>query len=169
VLVLCAQHGTARAEEPIQSRWEDLRSGRSADCTAFVEAYLANSDCTRQSIIETWVESRIAQCTTGNVALDGKVITIAGYAHPFELKFKNVKEFLLIPRSRQDCRHPPPPLPDQIISIEFPDGLDVGLDPIWITGILRVRASKNHLAPVSYSLEAIRVAPALIPDVPESG
>lgn len=168
VLVLVAQHGALHAE-PLQSTWKDLRKERPAECLAFLEQYLADPDCARQALMAKMVAKRIAQCTSGDSSLDGKTITIAGYAHPFELEFKGVKEFLLIPRTPQECRHPPPPLPDQIISVEFPDGLDINRDPVWVTGVLRVRTGKTHLAPFSYFLEATSVAPALIPDVPESG
>ncbi|WP_164659092.1 DUF3299 domain-containing protein [Tropicibacter sp. Alg240-R139] len=168
VLVLFVLHGAPHAE-PLQSTWKDLRKERPAECQAFLEQYLAHPDCAQQTMMATLAANRIAMCTSGDSSLDGKTITIAGYAHPFELAFSGVKEFLLIPRAPQDCRHPPPPLPDQIISVDFPEGLDINLDPVWVTGVLRVRPGETHLAPVSYFLEATSVAPALIPDVPESG
>lgn len=113
------------------------------------------------------VTSRFAACAPGNQELDGRDVTIAGYIHPFEMEFRGVTTFLLTPRMRQDCRHPPPPLPDQVIFVEFPEGIDINTDPVWVTGTLRAKSVQNHLAGANYALEAHKIAPAVIPDVPD--
>ncbi len=157
--------GSATAD-PRPISWETLRGGRPAECATFLENFFAEPDCAKQSLMLGLLSKKFVQCSPGVAALDGLSVTIAGYAHPLELEFFGVREFLLIPSLRGDCRHPPPPLPDQIVSVEFPFGLDINADPVWVTGVLRVIEGETHLAKMSYSIEAISVAPAFHPDVP---
>lgn len=158
--------GSATAD-PGPMTWEALRGGRPAECTTFLENFFAEPDCAKQSLMLGLFGKKFAQCSPGVAALDGQSVTIAGYAHPLELEFHAVRDFLLIPDQRGDCRHPPPPLPDQIIAVEFADGLDINADPVWITGVLRVRSNESHLAIASYTMEATKVEPAFHPDVSE--
>ncbi len=155
--------------EPVDTTWAELRQGRPQDCAAFLSGYLSRPDCAEQAVVARMMPSRFEQCSPGNAALEGREIRIAGYAHPLEFEFYGVQRFLLLPLLRQDCRHPPPPLPDQIISVDFPAGLNVTADPVWVHGILRLSGDRTHLAPHSYTLKATHVTPAVIPDVPEGG
>jgi hypothetical protein len=156
--------GSALAEPQIVT-WADLRADRQETCAAFLDNYLAHPNCSEQIALTRLLSRRFEMCTPGDTSLDGRVIRIAGYVHPLEFEFKNVRQFLLIPPLRRDCRHPPPPLPDQVISVEYPDGIDVTADPVWVTGELRVQHAKNDIAPASYTLKARAVVDAIIPDV----
>ena len=60
-------------------------------------------------------------------------------------------------------------LPDQVIDVDFSDGLDINANPVWVTGRLRLAPGKSHLAPFGYVLEAETVTPANLPDAPKGG
>ncbi|MEP4767266.1 MAG: DUF3299 domain-containing protein [Roseibium sp.] len=157
-------HGSAVAD-PLTVSWADLRTDRPASCEALLDNYETQPKCKQQAASARLLSSRYEACAPGNRSLNGQTVRIAGYAHPLEFEFKDVKAFLLIPPLRQDCRHPPPPLPDQVISVSFPDGIDVTADPVWVTGTLKVQRSKTHLATTNYTLIATTVTEATIPDV----
>lgn len=145
--------------------WADLREGRPVSCTAFLSPLEDTSDCVRQSLVAKLAASKIEVCTPGNPSLNGVEVRIAGYAHPLEFEFKSVQEFLLTPPLRSDCRHPSPPLPDQVIMVHFPEGIDISFDPVWVDGTLSLDRSEDDNAPASYRLEAKTVVPATLLDV----
>lgn len=151
--------------DPVTISWADLQKDRPASCKPLLDNYLKQPKCTQQSAAARLLSSRYEECAPGVNSLDGVAIRIAGYIHPLEFKFKDVKTFLIIPPLRRDCRHPPPPLPDQVVFVDFPDGIDVTADPVWVTGVLRVERSSTHLATANYSLQAETITPATIPDV----
>lgn len=160
--------GTAQAE-PKTIDWADLRQDRPATCAQFLADYLRQPDCAQQVLVSRLVPQRLMACTPGVAALEGQRITIAGYAHPLEFEFRDVQAFLLSPALRGDCRHPPPPLPDQVVSVHFPKGTDINADPVWVTGRLQIELTENAMAPSRYVLRAEDVRPAFIPDVGEGG
>ncbi|WP_422040122.1 DUF3299 domain-containing protein [Roseibium sp.] len=164
-LVATALLTGAAAADPVTVSWADLRANRPDACAAFLNNYLNQPKCAQQAGSARLLSRRYETCAPGTDSLDGRAVRIAGYAHPLEFEFRDVKTFLLIPPLRQDCNHPPPPLPDQVIAVEFPDGLDVTADPIWVTGVLRLQQSKTHLATTAYTLQAKTVTRATIPDV----
>ncbi|MGV6803800.1 MAG: DUF3299 domain-containing protein [Ruegeria sp.] len=108
---------------------------------------------------------QIAECVPGNSDLEGDIVLIAGYAHPVEFEFKGVQNFLLVPLLSQTCRHPNAPLPDQVVSVEYPEGVDITADPVWVTGKIFIRQTQNELAPSVYRIKASDVVTATIPDV----
>ncbi|WP_170386911.1 DUF3299 domain-containing protein [Ruegeria atlantica] len=108
---------------------------------------------------------QIADCVPGNFGLEGSIVQIAGYAHPIEFEFRDVKSFLLVPLLSQKCRHPLAPLPDQVISVEFPEGIDITADPVWVTGKIFIHPTQRELAPSIYRIEASEIVTATIPDV----
>lgn len=162
--LLVLWQGTAWAE-PLKVSWVDLRSNRPASCAALLDNYQTQPQCRQQAASARLLSSRYRACTPGAEALDGKTVRIAGYAHPLEFEFRDVKTFLLIPPLRQDCSHPPPPLPDQVIAVEFPEGMNVTADPVWVTGELHVEQGKTHIVTTTYTLQATSVVQANIPDV----
>lgn len=145
--------------------WGDLREGRPTSCSTFLAPLEDASDCNQQTLVAKLVRSRIAACTPGNSSLDGKQVRIAGYAHPLEVEFKSVRDFLLTPPMRSDCRHPSPPLPDQVVSVSYPRGIDISFDPVWVTGTLTLERTDDENAPASYRLIADEVVPATLKEV----
>ncbi|WP_420411198.1 DUF3299 domain-containing protein [Roseibium sp.] len=156
--------GSAQAD-PVTVTWADLRADRPPSCETLIEGYQSPAKCSQQAASARLLSRQYEKCTPGRSDLNDQVVRIAGYAHPLEFEFRDVKAFLLIPPLRQDCSHAPPPLPDQVISVSFPDGLNVNADPVWVTGRLTVERGKTHLATARYALEAISVTQATIPEV----
>ena len=54
-------------------------------------------------------------------ALDGRDVEIPGYALPLEYAGTEISEFLLVPYVGA-CIHVPPPPPNQIVHVRFPEG-----------------------------------------------
>lgn len=158
----------AAAEDLKQFGWADLRQSRPEQCEGFLTHFLQHPDCGQQALIAQLTPSRLIECAPGDPDLDGVTVKIAGYAHPTEFEFRGVQSFLLIPPLRSDCRHPPPPLPDQIIAVEYPAGLDISTDPIWVSGTLSVAKMDHEIATSIYRLHATSIAPATIPEVQPS-
>ncbi|QEY57843.1 DUF3299 domain-containing protein [Pseudomonas sp. C27(2019)] len=87
---------------------------------------------------------------------DGRKILLGGYPVPLETNDKgNFVEFFLVPYPGA-CIHVPPPPPNQIILVRYPQGVDLQdiYAPLWVKGILRVQASSNELADSAYTIEA---------------
>ncbi|WP_146136713.1 DUF3299 domain-containing protein [Aliiruegeria haliotis] len=70
-----------------------------------------------------------------------------------------MRRFLRVPSSRKDCRHPPPPLPDQAISVVFPKGIDANHDPVWVREIWY--CAKNETKLHQRAMLVKRFAPSL--------
>ncbi|WP_170469635.1 DUF3299 domain-containing protein [Ruegeria arenilitoris] len=160
VLTALAAHS-----EPQEISWSDLREERLVECFDFLNDYLSNPGCLLRDLSDRMLSMQIAECIPGNSKLEGELVRIAGYAHPIEFEFKNVKRFLLIPPLSQNCRHPTAPLPDQVIAVEYPEGVDLTADPVWVTGELNFRQTQSELAPSIYWIDASEVISATIPDV----
>ncbi|MFP3457944.1 DUF3299 domain-containing protein, partial [Psychrobacter sp. SIMBA_152] len=66
-------------------------------------------------------------------ALDGKKVRIPGYVVQLEGDADNVTEFLLVPYFGA-CIHVPPPPPNQIIHVEYAEGVpyENTYDAVWI-------------------------------------
>ena len=95
--------------------------------------------------------------TSANVIpeLDGQLIQIPGFVVPLEFEDKSVTQFLLVPFFGA-CIHVPPPPPNQIILVDFPEGLKERnmSEPIWISGKLTTTLVQSELATSAYSLQA---------------
>ena len=124
-----------------------MRKGRPAACLKLLETHLQDPDCAKQTLMAKIASGRLAECSPGNAALDGVAVRIAGYAHPVDFEFAGVRSFLLAPPLRTDCRHPPPPLPDQVIAVEYEAGIDVSADPVWVEGILQRGREPRAMSP----------------------
>ncbi|RUO63466.1 hypothetical protein SAMN06297229_2055 [Pseudidiomarina planktonica] len=90
--------------------------------------------------------------------LDGKKIRIPGYVVQLEGDADNVTEFLLVPYFGA-CIHVPPPPPNQIIHVTFPEGVpyEITYDAVWVEGTVSVERKESELAVVGYQMEAVKV------------
>lgn len=70
----------------------------------------------------------------------------------------NVTEFLLVPYFGA-CIHVPPPPPNQIIHVTFPEGVpyEITYDAVWVEGTVSVERKESELAVVGYQMEAVKV------------
>ena len=88
-------------------------------------------------------------------SLDGKKVRIPGYVVQLEGNADNVTEFLLVPYFGA-CIHVPPPPPNQIIHVEYAEGVpyENTYDAVWIEGTIKVERKEGDLAVVGYQMEA---------------
>ena len=93
--------------------------------------------------------------------LQGKRVAIPGFMVPLEDDADNVTEFLLVPYAGA-CIHVPPPPPNQIVHVLMNGGSKVKMsfvDPIVVTGTLKISTVKSPYGDVSYDLAAETVTP----------
>lgn len=92
-------------------------------------------------------------------SMDDQQIQIGGYPVPLETNEQgNYTSFFLVPWPGA-CIHVPPPPPNQIILVDYPQGVaidDIYL-PLWLTGLLQIDQTSNELADASYRLRAEQV------------
>ncbi len=104
--------------------------------------------------------------TAVNEDIVGSPVRMPGYLLPLEFDGRRVVEFLLVPTVGA-CIHTPPPAPNQIVHVLYPDGIEVdGLyTPVWISGVMTAQQSVQNVgyvdgqAPVSvsYSMQPVLV------------
>ncbi len=98
-------------------------------------------------------------------ALDGETISLEGYLVPLDFEATEAKAFVLVPYMGA-CIHVPPPPPNQIVFIEYEDGMPMEAleenlwTPFRVTGAIRAVPAKTELANVGYQMSAksIRVS-----------
>jgi len=87
--------------------------------------------------------------------MDGKAIRIPGFVVPLEYDDKQtITQFFLVPWFGA-CIHMPPPPPNQIILINYPNGfkLDALHTPFWISGVLKTSVVENDMAAAAYIMQ----------------
>ena len=92
---------------------------------------------------------------------DGQRVQIGGYPVPLETGETGAYTlFFLVPYAGA-CIHVPPPPPNQIILVEYADGMRIDdiYVPLWVSGTLQVDQTSNELADASYRIVAQRVWP----------
>lgn len=91
--------------------------------------------------------------------LDGQQVRIAGFPVPLQQDANGrYTSFFLVPYAGA-CIHVPPPPPNQIVLVDYPQGLAIDslYDAFWVSGQLHTEQSSNELADASYRLTAQRV------------
>ncbi|MGF1700714.1 DUF3299 domain-containing protein [Photobacterium makurazakiensis] len=86
--------------------------------------------------------------------LNGSKVRIPGFVIPLEGDDKAITEFLLVPYFGA-CIHVPPPPPNQIIYVKYPDGAPIQQlwDVVYIIGTLKTQTISHELAEVGYLIE----------------
>ncbi len=92
--------------------------------------------------------------------LDGKYVKIPGFVIPLEGDDQTITEFLLVPYFGA-CIHVPPPPPNQIIYVKFPQGAPVQelWDVIYVVGKLKAEPVSSDVADAGYKIEGSRIEP----------
>lgn len=93
--------------------------------------------------------------------LDGSQVRLPGFVVPLEYDAnRNVTEFFLVPYFGA-CIHVPPPPPNQIIYVAYPEGLtlDSIQKPFWVSGLLTTAVTSNDTALSAYHIDAAAIAP----------
>lgn len=97
-------------------------------------------------------------------SLNGTAVRIAGFVIPLERVKDEVSEFLLVPYFGA-CIHVPPPPANQIIHVVSDKPLKnvQTMDPMWVSGILKVAAGDSSWGRSAYRLQAKATAPYALP------
>ena len=152
-------HGVPDAhasDQVLTVTWADLLPPATTECPGQKKKTI---DC-RKGVYD------IRQHRCGLIASDlgNERVRIAGYAHPVKYEFKSVQRFLLTPPP-SPCTHPTPPPPNQLILVEWPEGIDINFDPIFVTGVIQIKTTRTDIATAKYFIRAELIEPARIPDV----
>lgn len=92
-------------------------------------------------------------------AIDGETVSLEGYLVPLDFEATEAKAFVLVPYMGA-CIHVPPPPPNQIVFIEYEDGMPMEAlekniwTPFRVTGAIRAVPAKTELADVGYQMSA---------------
>ncbi|OLQ71708.1 hypothetical protein BIT28_12280 [Photobacterium proteolyticum] len=117
---------------------------------------------------EVYIQTQKKAAETTTRAFDGKKVRIPGFLVPIEFSDAMVTtDFLLVPFAGA-CIHMPPPPPNQIIRISFPEGYKMRTvqHPVWVEGtiISKIMSEEvyildgaSHIT-MGYSLNASKVS-----------
>lgn len=91
--------------------------------------------------------------------LNGSTVKIPGFVIPLEGDEDTVTEFLLVPYFGA-CIHVPPPPPNQIIYVKFPQGAPIQQlwDVVYVIGTLKTESMSLELADTGYVIEGTEIA-----------
>ena len=121
------------------------------------EEYYALTDDEYQSIMEDYQAKLEHSIATASIVseLNGKVVTLSGYAVPLDFEAEKVHEFLLVPYFGA-CIHVPPPPLNQTVFVRVENGTDLnGLwDAISVTGEMETTHISTDLAHAGYQIQA---------------
>ena len=88
--------------------------------------------------------------------LNGKRVKVPGFVVPIDIDDQQVTtRFFLVPYFGA-CIHVPPPAPNQIIYVNYPEGLTLEAlyQPYWIKGTLLTGMTSNEIATALYLMHA---------------
>tara|TARA_B110000881_G_C18519071_1_gene486546 strand:- start:670 stop:1245 length:576 start_codon:yes stop_codon:yes gene_type:complete len=91
--------------------------------------------------------------------MDGQLIKIPGFIVPLQYDVnQNITEFFIVPYFGA-CIHVPPPPPNQILYVKYPEGfqLDDWNRPFWFFGELNTQLVENEMATSAYSLNVSNI------------
>ncbi len=90
--------------------------------------------------------------------LNGSTVKIPGFVIPLEGDENTVTEFLLVPYFGA-CIHVPPPPPNQIIYVKFPQGAPIQQlwDVVYVIGTLKTESMSVELADTGYVIEGTEI------------
>jgi len=90
----------------------------------------------------------------------GKDIRIPGFIVPLEGEDQTITEFFIVPFFGA-CLHMPPPPPNQIIHVEYKQGVELEnlYDPFWFEGRLKAKQISNDLGASAYGMTVNKVYP----------
>lgn len=147
--------------------WVDLMPQEDLDAILNPPSYISEiEDGSPEDQISSQIQSSIAAAnddryqqalvsTTIKAEMDGRAIRIPGYIVPLEFDDDQVvTEFFLVPFFGA-CIHVPPPPPNQIIYVNYPEGfkLEALYNPFWVSGVLKTSLIENDVATAAYAID----------------
>ncbi len=134
--------------------WDDLMPAHFSDDELFagydVEDYL-DTDVEGQKRFEAFKKK--LQSAPVVETLNGKLVSLPGFAIPLEGDSETTRLFLLVPYFGA-CIHVPPPPSNQIVLVSAVPGVQVDrlFAPVNVTGRLLVESANTDLADAGYKL-----------------
>ncbi len=171
-----AQGAAAGAEQALafsEVAWTDLLPPEDLDAILNPPDYLADiEDGSPEDQIDSQLsnstvpagEDRYQQALVSTRVIDemdGKPVRIPGFIVPLEFDDQQmVTEFFLVPFFGA-CIHVPPPPPNQIIFVSYPQGFQLSAltDPFWISGVLETSMTENAMATAAYAMQMQQFEP----------
>ena len=98
-------------------------------------------------------------------AFNNQPVRIAGFIVPLEFDGEQtVTQFFFVPYFGA-CIHMPPPPPNQLIYVSYPQGLKLNAlyDPFWMTGVIKTSLVENDMATAAYSITVNSIS-LFVPD-----
>jgi hypothetical protein len=121
-----------------------------------------------QTAIATASNSRYQQALESTRVIEefnNQSVRLAGFIVPLEFDGEQtITQFFFVPYFGA-CIHLPPPPPNQLIYVSYPQGLKLEAlyDPFWITGVLKTSLVENDTATSAYSIVVNSISP-YVPD-----
>ncbi|MFV1872868.1 MAG: DUF3299 domain-containing protein [Oleiphilus sp.] len=157
-----------KAKTPYQAvEWVDLMPASDLDAISNPPSYITEvEDGSLEDQISSQIQNSIAAASddayqqalvSTNIVpeMDGKSVRIPGFIVPLEFNDEQaITQFFLVPFFGA-CIHVPPPPPNQIIFVNYPEGLKLEAlyDPFWLSGVLSTSLTENDMATAAYSLK----------------
>ncbi len=147
--------------------WTDLMPKDDLDALLNPPSYITDvEDGSAEDQISSQIQNAIAAASDDRYQqalvstrvvpeMDGQAIRVPGFIVPLEFDDKQtITQFFLVPFFGA-CIHVPPPPPNQIVFVEYPEGLKLEAlyDPFWISGIVKTSLTENDLATAAYTLK----------------
>lgn len=137
-------HGTG--PDPATPTWDSQADNVGSEMDAWDnpqgsmqnDAYLSALTSTRT--VDTW---------------NGKDVRLPGFIVPLEFDDDmTITQFFLVPYFGA-CIHLPPPPPNQIVLVNYPDGMQMEslYTPFWISGELSIQIEETDLGTSAYAIE----------------
>lgn len=105
----------------------------------------ASEDPYQQALVSTEVRGE----------MNGLGVRLPGFIVPLEFdEDQTITQFFLVPYFGA-CLHMPPPPPNQIVLVDYPEGLKLQelYTPFWISGKIATTFSENDMATSAYSMK----------------
>jgi hypothetical protein len=151
----------------MQTEWTDLLPEDDLDALLNPPTYLDEIvDGSAEDILSNTLKSEVTDSTEDRyqqalistkvkAMVNNAQIKIPAFIVPLEFDdYQNVTQFFIVPFFGA-CIHLPPPPPNQIIFVHYPQGLKFGsiYDAYWISGIIKTSLVENDIATAAYSME----------------
>jgi ABC-type nickel/cobalt efflux system permease component RcnA len=153
-------------EAAAKGHTEPALSGRASEALKRLNAAGLDADYLLEQRLVV-MEHRREEATGVTSDFLGGDVLIDGFVLPLSWEGEQVVEFLLVPWVGA-CIHTPPPPPNQIIHVDFPDGLELSkrFEAVRLSGTLQHEAAEHELflidgsrtIPASYTLRGAAIS-----------
>ena len=150
-------HGNTGGEGVIEDPASSSLRPQNRDLSNQVENAIAQAMAPDTSGERTWEDALVSTHTRPE--FDDTAVRLPGFIVPLEFDdAMNISEFFLVPYYGA-CIHVPPPPPNQIIFVRYPEGLQLEnlYTPFWVSGQLHIETVENDTALASYAMDADKI------------